>query len=101
MIVTLAILVIAAGGFWLQDRSHRVTLNDTIGHYEAALAWERTRCDNLIVQVQANSQGLQHYPMLGPTPDEPPSRYHQLTDDTGLISVEFDPDEDDLFNERL
>lgn len=100
MILTFALLIVAALGFWFQDRSHRLTLNDTIGHYEAAMAWERTRCDSLIAQVQSNAQGLPHYPMTGPFEAPAPSNTKTIYDETGLIEAEFDPDSDDLFGVR-
>jgi hypothetical protein len=96
MILAFAVLAVAAAGFWFQDRSHRTTLNNSISAYENSLAWERTRVDNLIVQVQANSQGLQHYPTFGPQ-EEVPERWTS-TDDTGLVEYTLDrePDDDDF-----
>lgn len=70
---------------------------DAAESYEHALDWERTRCDNLIAQIQANAQGFQHYPTFGPSPDpEPEKRF--LHDDTGLITFE-DTDDDRDFSE--
>lgn len=88
MILAIAILVVAAAGFYFQDRSHRITLNNAIGAYENSLAWERTRVDNLVVQIQANSQGVSHFPTLGPSP-EAPEKFRAF-DDTGLIEYELD-----------
>lgn len=51
-----------------------------------ALAAERVRVDNLTGQLQANAQGLQFYPQLGPREVEPERTY--VRDDTGL--VEYD-----------
>lgn len=91
IVLAILILAVAAGGFYCQDRSHRVTINDTIGHYESALAWERTRVDNLLVQVQANSQGFQHVPSFGPLPDpEEPT----LVDDFGFDTGQFASDDE-------
>lgn len=82
IVLAILILVAAAAGFYLQDRSHRTTLNNTIGAYEASLAWERTRVDNLLVQVQANSQGYQHVPSFGPATQEEAAQ--TLLDDFGF-----------------
>lgn len=46
----------------------------------------------LITQVQLNAQGLPHYPQIGPL--EPVPERHILTDETGLIEVEYDPEDD-------
>lgn len=54
--------------------------------HERAMDWERARCDSLMAQIQANAQGFQHYPTLGPT--EVAEERHFMRDDTGLI--EFD-----------
>jgi hypothetical protein len=89
--VTLAILIVASVGFYVQDRPHRATLNNAIGAYENSLAWERTRVDNLVVQIQANAQGFNHMPQLGPF-DPPPERQF-VRDETGLVEYEL-TDED-------
>lgn len=52
----------------------------------AALAAERLRVDNLTAQLQANAQGLQFYPQLGPKVVEEERTF--VRDDTGL--VEYD-----------
>jgi hypothetical protein len=96
MILALVILGVASVGFYFQDRSHRTTLNNVIGGYENSLAWERTRVDNLIVQVQVNSQGLKHYPTFGPA--EEPAETWGGTDETGLVDWQLDhaPTDDDF-----
>lgn len=73
IVVTVLILVVAALGYWFQAKQAEKTLNNTIGAYENSLAWERTRVDNLLVQVQANSQGMQHFPSYGPLEPVPES----------------------------
>jgi hypothetical protein len=65
---------------------------ETAAAHERALDWERSRTDALIAQVQANAQGFQHYPTLGPT--EPTIEPNILRDPTGLI--EYDASDDDF-----
>jgi hypothetical protein len=52
---------------------------------EERALYER-RIDGFIAQLQANAQGLQFYPQLGPTEVEPERTF--VRDDTGL--VEYD-----------
>lgn len=70
---------------------------DAAESYEHALAVEQARVDNLIAQIQANAQGFQHYPTLGPIEPEVEKRF--LRDDTGLIEYEVDEDDDRDFAE--
>ena len=65
---------------------------DAASSYERSLEWERARSDSLIAQLQANSQGFQHYPTFGPIEAEPEKKY--LRDDTGLIEFEVPLDDD-------
>ena len=91
MIITLAVLIVAAVGYWFQAKQAEKTLNNTIGAYENSLAWERTRVDNLVVQVQANSQGFQHYPQIGPFEPAPERQF--VRDETGLVEYELTPED--------
>lgn len=59
---------------------------DLARSHAEALAAERLRVDNLTAQLQANAQGLQFYPQLGPREAEPEHTY--VRDETGL--VEYD-----------
>lgn len=93
IVVTVLILAVAALGYWFQAKQAETTLNNTIGAYENSLAWERTRVDNLLVQVQANSQGFQHYPTYGPAPEvEESTLVDDFGFDTGLLESDDDRD---------
>lgn len=63
--------------------------------YERTQEADRALVSDLVMQVQVNAQGLPHYPQIGPMPEA--TQRNILTDDTGLIEVEFDPDEDSDF----
>lgn len=94
--LVIAVLLIAAAcaAVYFTRRADQTAFNVMVQTYENSLAWERTRVDNLLVQVQANSQGMQHYPSFGPADTAPLER--SLTDDfgfdTGLEASDDDRD---------
>lgn len=98
MIILAVVVALAGWAFAIAvniiDARERTELRTS---HEAALQRKDEIILGLITQVQLNAQGLQHYPQLGPI-EAPPER-HVLTDETGLIEVEYDPDDDRDFVE--
>lgn len=91
--IVLAVFILAAAcaAVYITHTFAQKSFNTMVQAYENSLAWERTRVDNLLVQVQANSQGFQHVPSFGPLPDpEEPT----LVDDFGFDTGQFASDDE-------
>jgi hypothetical protein len=99
--VLFAVIVLLVALLVLQGVVHQHDLRGARASYEYGLEVERRRVDELLTQVQANSQGFQHYPQIGPSgPAAPEPRY--FTDETGLIvAAEEDLTEHDQFEADL
>lgn len=77
-----AFLVVQRASEIKEERQARATERD---HYEG-------RIDGFIAQLQANAQGLQFYPQLGPAEAEIERVFAR--DDTGLVEYDVTGNED-------
>lgn len=90
------LLLAVAFGFTVRElnKSHSTQIES----YRLALEVEQLRVNALLMQMQANAQGLQHYPTYGPQPPLPEEKFF-LRDETGLVEVEYDPEDAADFDE--
>jgi hypothetical protein len=93
MAATIVVAALGLAFIALQHIQHNRTVVRISMDYAANIAAERGRVNDLIAQVQANAQGFQHYPTIGPL--EPVEEKKYLTDDTGLIVFEVEDDDDE------